>query len=138
MEWDLGRQANNSSSTVIKMLKRLLTTGFDKNVSSSPICNISVVLNKNIDHNETGIQGTLTQSYYTWSRTLPCGEVTIKDKKWLSVPNGWEGRKKYYVSYIGTVSHWENETLLEDDENYNSVLNNNVFVHNLLIPLEDV
>ena len=97
-----------------------------------------MVLNKNIDHNETGIQGTLTQSYYTWSRTLPCGEVTIKDKKWLSVPNGWEGRKKYYVSYIGTVSHWENETLLEDDENYNSVLNDNVFVHNLLIPLEDI
>ena len=116
----------------------MVKSKFSKNASSSPICNISVVLNKNIDHNETGIQGTLTQSYYTWSRTLPCGEVTIKDKKWLSVPNGWEGRKKYYVSYIGNVSHWENETLLEDDENYNSVLNDNVFVHNLLIPLEDI
>lgn len=113
-------------------------SGFDKNVSSSPICNISVVLNKNIDHNETGIQGTLTQSYYTWSRTLPCGEVTIKDKKWLSVPNGWEGRKKYYASYIGIVSHWENETLLEDAETDRVESSDNIFVYNLLIPLEDV
>ena len=113
-------------------------SGFDKNVSSSPICNISVVLNKNIDHNETGIQGTLTQSYYTWSRTLPCGEVTIKDKKWLSVPNGWEGRKKYYASYIGLVSHWKNETLLEDAETDRVESSDNIFVYNLLIPLEDV
>ena len=113
-------------------------SGFDKNVSSSPICNISVVLNKNIDHNETGIQGTLTQSYYTWSRTLPCGEVTIKDKKWLSVPNGWEGRKKYYASYIGIVSHWKNETLLEDAETDRVESSENIFVYNLLIPLEDV
>lgn len=113
-------------------------SGFDKNVSSSPICNISVVLNKNIDHNETGIQGTLTQSYYTWSRTLPCGEVTIKDKKWLSVPNGWEGRKKYYASYIGIVSHWKNETLLEDAEADRVESSDNIFVYNLLIPLEDV
>ena len=113
-------------------------SGFDKNVSSSPICNISVVLNKNIDHNETGIQGTLTQSYYTWSRTLPCGEVTIKDKKWLSVPNGWEGRKKYYASYIGIVSHWKNETLLEDAETDRVESSDNIFVYNLLIPLEDV
>lgn len=113
-------------------------SGFDRNVSSSPICNISVVLNKNIDHNETGIQGTLTQSYYTWTRTLPCGEVTIKDKKWLSVPNGWEGRKKYYASYIGLVSHWENETLLEDAETDRVESSDNIFVYNLLIPLEDV
>ena len=113
-------------------------SGFDKNVPSSPICNISVVLNKNIDHNETGIQGTLTQSYYTWSRTLPCGEVTIKDKKWLSVPNGWEGRKKYYASYIGIVSHWKNETLLEDAETDRVESSDNIFVYNLLIPLEDV
>ena len=46
MEWDLGRQANNSSSTVIKMLKRLLTTGFDKNVSIELI-NSAINLNSN-------------------------------------------------------------------------------------------
>ena len=85
-----------------------------------------------------GPKGTLTQSYYTWSRTLPCGEITIKDKKWLSVPNGWEGRKKYYASYIGIVSHWENETLLEDAETDRVESSDNIFVYNLLIPLEDV
>lgn len=46
MEWALGRQANNSSSTVIKMLKRLLTTGFDKNVSIELI-NSAINLNSN-------------------------------------------------------------------------------------------
>ena len=44
MEWDLGPRAKKSSSTVIKMLKRLLTTGFDKDVSIGLI-NSSVNLN---------------------------------------------------------------------------------------------
>ena len=33
MEWDHGQSAKRSSSTVIKMLDRLLTSGFDKDIS---------------------------------------------------------------------------------------------------------
>ena len=46
MEWDLGENAKKSSSTVIKMLERLLTTGFDKDVSIGLI-NSAVRLNSN-------------------------------------------------------------------------------------------
>ena len=46
MEWAHGPRAQKSSSTVIKMLKRLLTTGFDKDVSIGLI-NSSVNLNSN-------------------------------------------------------------------------------------------
>lgn len=46
MEWDHGPKAQKSSSTVIKMLQRLLTTGFDKDVSIGLI-NSSVNLNSN-------------------------------------------------------------------------------------------
>ena len=44
MEWDHGPRAKKSSSTVIKMLERLLKTGFDKDVSIGLI-NSSVNLN---------------------------------------------------------------------------------------------
>jgi len=33
MEWALGTDAKKSSSTVIRMLDRLLTSGFDKDIS---------------------------------------------------------------------------------------------------------
>ena len=46
MEWDHGPRAKKSSSTVIKMLERLLKTGFDKDVSIGLI-NSSVNLNSN-------------------------------------------------------------------------------------------
>ena len=46
MEWAHGQRAKKSSSTVIKMLKRLLTTGFDKDVSIGLI-NSSINLNSN-------------------------------------------------------------------------------------------
>lgn len=45
-EWDRGPRAKKSSSTVIKMLERLLKTGFDKDVSIGLI-NSSVNLNSN-------------------------------------------------------------------------------------------
>lgn len=48
MEWDHGESANKSSSTVIKMLKRLLTTGFDKDISIGLI-NSAVNLNSNVE-----------------------------------------------------------------------------------------
>lgn len=45
-EWGHGENASKSSSTVIKMLERLLTTGFDKDISIGLI-NSAVNLNSN-------------------------------------------------------------------------------------------
>ena len=47
-EWAHGKKAKKSSATVIKMLERLLTTGFDKDVSIGLI-NSAVNLNSNED-----------------------------------------------------------------------------------------
>lgn len=115
----------------------LVKEAYDEYKSSSPVFNISVILNENIDHNETGVQGTLTQSYYTWSRTLPCGEITLNKKKWLSVPNGWKGRKKWYEYHINLQKEWKGSELLDKEEDSSSPLKDNVFSHNLLIPLEE-
>ena len=46
MEWALGEQANKSSKTVINMLEKMLTTGFDKDVSIGLI-NSAINLNSN-------------------------------------------------------------------------------------------
>lgn len=46
MVWGLGEQANKSSKTVIQMLKRMLTTGFDKDISIGLI-NSAINLNSN-------------------------------------------------------------------------------------------
>lgn len=44
MEWDHGKEAKKSSSTAIKMLERLLTAGFDKDISLGLI-NSTISLN---------------------------------------------------------------------------------------------
>lgn len=46
MVWDLGEQANKSSKTVIQMLEKMLTTGFNKDVSIGLI-NSAINLNSN-------------------------------------------------------------------------------------------
>lgn len=46
MEWEHGDKANKSSKTVIQMLEKLLTTGFDKDVSIGLI-NSAIKLNSN-------------------------------------------------------------------------------------------
>lgn len=48
MVWALGQKAKKSSNTVIKMLERLLKTGFDKDISIGLI-NSAVTLNSDIE-----------------------------------------------------------------------------------------
>lgn len=111
---------------------------FDRNYASSPLYQISVCLNKNIEHNEGGIQGLIPDAYYSWSRTLPSGEVVIDDKKYLSIPNGWDNRLYKYPIYIGNLMIWDNDTIRDEYENLTNVLDHRMIVNKLLIPLEDM
>ena len=108
---------------------------FNKLKSSASINGIVVVMNNNIPYNAGGVMGIIPNTFYSWSQTLFTGEIIIEGKKWLSVPNGWENRKKYYRTYNGVVNLTKNDDVLAQDEADNSI--NKLFVHNILIPLED-
>lgn len=108
---------------------------YNKLKSSASINDIVVVMNNNIPYNAGGVMGIVPNTFYSWSQTLFTGEITIEGKKWLSVPNGWENRKKYYRTYNAIVHLTENDDVLAKDEADNNI--NKLFVHNILIPLED-
>ena len=108
---------------------------YNKLKSSASINDIVVVMNNNIPYNAGGVMGIIPNTFYSWSQTLPTGEITIEGKKWLSVPNGWENRKKHYRTYNSPVNLTDNDDVLAQDETDNSI--NKLFVHNILIPLED-
>lgn len=95
-------------------------------------------LNKNIEHNEGGIQGFIPDAYYSWSRTLPSGEVVIDGKKYLSIPNGWDNRLYKYPTYTGNLMIWDNDTIRDEYEDLTNVLKHRMIVNKLLIPLEDM
>ena len=92
-------------------------------------------MNNNIPYNAGGVMGIVPNTFYSWSQTLFTGEITIEGKKWLSVPNGWENRKKLYRTYNAIVHLTKNDDVLAQDEEDNNI--NKLFVHNILIPLED-
>ena len=108
---------------------------FNKVKSSTSINDIVVVMNNSIPYNAGGVMGVIPNTFYSWSQTLFTGEITIEGKKWLSVPNGWENRKKLYRTYNGVINLTDNDTVLAQDELDNSL--NKLFCHNILIPLED-
>ncbi len=108
---------------------------YNKLKSSASINDIVVVMNNNVPYNTSGVMGIIPNTFYSWSQTLPTGEITIEGKKWLSVPNGWENRKKHYRTYNSPVNLTDNDDVLAQDETDNSI--NKLFVHNILIPLED-
>ena len=108
---------------------------YNKLKSSASINDIVVVMNNNIPYNAGGVMGIVPNTFYSWSQTLFTGEITIEGKKWLSVPNGWENRKKLYRTYNAIVHLTKNDDVLAQDEADNNI--NKLFVHNILIPLED-
>ena len=103
--------------------------------SSASINDIMVVLNNQIPYYAGGVMGVIPNTFYSWSQSLRSGELEIEGKKWLSVPNGWDKRKKIYRTYTGVVNFTKNQQMLAQDEADNA--NDNIFCHNILIPLED-
>lgn len=103
--------------------------------SSASINDIMVVLNNQIPYYAGGVMGVIPNTFYSWSQSLRSGELEIEGKKWLSVPNGWDKRKKIYRTYNGVVNVTDNQKVLAQDESDNA--NDKIFCHNILIPLED-
>lgn len=103
---------------------------------ASPFTRIIVYQTDAIEHKENGIYGILPSNYMSWSKTMPSGEVTISGKKYLSVPNGWDGRLRHYPTEVGVVVNdkWQNKTALAS---FDTPLSHNKFDNKMLIPLEE-
>lgn len=108
----------------------------DKLKFSSPFTRVIVYQTDIIEHKENGIYGMLPSNYMSWSKTMPSGEVTISGKKYLSVPNGWDGRIRYYPTEVGVVVNdkWQNKTALAQ---FDTAQSHDKFDNKMLIPLEE-
>lgn len=106
---------------------------------SSMLDKVVVNLKKELPHQETGVEGMIPNCYQNWHRNMSIGEIDIKGKKYLSVPNGWENRLRKYPWVVGVCNgtqFWENKQIQVLDDLYCKFLSS-VFVDRLIIPLED-
>ena len=87
--------------------------------------------------NLNGIQGSIPNVYITWSRNLPEGEVILNGHKYLSVPNVWSDRLKYYPVMVGDSKEvWESDKVRERYMLDMSRWGKNILCNNMLILLE--
>lgn len=61
----------------------------------------SVVDIKSAEEKVHYIAAKINGAYISWSRTIPSGLVDIAGETYLSIPNGWDGRLRYYPWYCG-------------------------------------
>lgn len=87
-----------------------------------------------------GFYGRLPNAKWCWSKNIRAGEVELAGKKYLAVPNGWEGRKYFYEPYSGVVNgyeSWRTDDLTMHDLEQMNKYGQNTFSDKLLIRLED-
>ena len=91
------------------------------NISSAMLDRVSVFtsgasylgkeVNKDFLHRD--ITGYINHCFSAWSRSLPVGIINTTDgKKFISVPNGWDGRLWHYPWWCGAI-YWDNK--MNDD-----------------------
>lgn len=86
-----------------------------------------------------GFEGYIPNVYANWFRELPIGEITINNKRYLSVPNGWETRLWFYESSAEPPkkNDLENSKLKKKMDDILKAGGNIKMTHRLIIPLED-
>lgn len=108
---------------------------------SSVFDNIIVNIQSESQWGECGCLGVLPNCYSSWYRTLDVGEVTIDNRRYLSIPNGWDNRLWYYPRKIGMFPQvredWEAVAMQKYWDEYFSFIASKRMTHRLLIPLEE-
>lgn len=107
---------------------------------SSSLDKIVVFIDNSLAHQETGVEGIIPNCFQSWYRTLPVGEIDIDGKKYLSVPNGWDGRLWNYPWFLGVYNdptYWSNESIRYRWDMLHKVTVQNMMVDRLMIPLEE-
>ena len=107
-------------------------------IHGSPLHKLFVFLDDNLNYKENGCMGVLPNVYSGWFKGLPCGEILISDKAYLSVPNGWETRLWHYQSNYGTVVN-DADTIDKLKARFSDSVNplkNNIIQTRVLIPMD--
>lgn len=107
--------------------------------SSSMLDRIVINLKRELPHHEVGIEGMIPNCYHNWYRYMSIGEISIKNKRYLSIPSGWDNRLWKYPWVIGvcnSTEFWENTQVQSLDDLYSRYLPN-VIIDRLMIPLEE-
>ena len=83
--------------------------------------------------NGYGLIGDIPYLYFPSAPLKDFGETTIDGKKYLAVPNVWEGRKFHLPGYAAVVNHYDTDTLQDEDLE----MNKKSRMMSLLIRMED-
>lgn len=105
---------------------------------SSPLQRVLLFMSDTSSDKQTGCVGIIPNVYSSWYRSLPCGEISIGGRKFLSIPNGWDGRMWFYPYHVGSVvnNEWNQESLMAKHIDNNNPLKDYLIHDRLLIPLE--
>lgn len=130
---NLGRNARHKVDTYT------VNRDFSLYENSSPLQRVMLFLNSGTKYGENGCMGVVPNVYSSWFKSLPCGEITLGGKKYLSVPNGWSSRLWYYPYHIGEIvnNEWEQNTIRPRYEERFNPLRNYQITDRLIIPLEE-
>lgn len=129
----MGRNARQTIDTYV-VNKRFIPYEY-----SSPLQKVIVFINENQNYKENGCMGIIPNVYNGWFKSLPCGEITLSGKRYLSIPNVWDKRLWVYPYHIGEIVNyeWEQSVIRSRYEDRNNPTKNYQICDRLIIPLEE-
>lgn len=106
---------------------------------SSQLDPITVVINPTESYGEGYCFGNIPAAFACWDFETPTGEILIDGKRYLSIPNGWDGRLYYYgddhFKIINDI--WDADMIVDHYEETYSLLYEDVKIKDrLLIKME--
>lgn len=105
---------------------------------SSPLQKILVFLNDKLHPYDGGCIGFIPNVFVGWFADLPCGEIELGGKKYLSIPCAWDKRMWKYPSRMGSIVNEQDD--FEEVEKrwsyYINPLNHQSINDRILIPID--
>ena len=106
---------------------------------SSQLDPITVVINSDESYGEGYCFGNIPDAFACWDFETPTGEILIDGKRYLSIPNGWDGRLYYYGDDHFKIMNdiWDADMIVDHYEETYSLLYEDVKIKDrLLIKME--
>ena len=106
---------------------------------SSQLDPITVVINPDESYGEGYCFGNIPDAFACWDFETPTGEILIDGKRYLSIPNGWDGRLYHYGDDHFKIMNdiWDTDMIVDHYEETYSLLYEDVKIKDrLLIKME--
>ena len=106
---------------------------------SSQLDPITVVINPKESYDEGYCFGNVPDAFACWDFETPTGEILIDGKRYLSIPNGWDGRLYHYGDDHFKIMNdiWDTDMIVDHYEEIYSLLYEDVKIKDrLLIKME--